>query len=262
MTSKETKLAGGNSNTCVVKMGETVRRAVGPTSAATHRLLDYLQGKGFPGSPRFLGMDEQGREILSFIEGRCEISPNAWSSDEILITAARQLKQLHDITAGYPGDTADAWSYEYPDRGRHEVICHNDYGLYNVVINESRCVGVIDFDLAGPGPRLRDIAYGAYWFAPVSQRAEDMKPFSLADLGDQCRRLRLFCETCGVSLDRALLDMMSEVLHDMADRNAMIAILGEEQTCKLEREGHLEHWAGEAHAFDGYRQAIEAVITE
>ena len=65
---KEIPLSGGNI-TRVVQIGKTVRRPIGPWSASVHGLLQYLETQGFQGAPRFLGVDQQGREILSFIGG-------------------------------------------------------------------------------------------------------------------------------------------------------------------------------------------------
>jgi hypothetical protein len=53
----------------VVRVGDTVRRPIGPHTAAVHALLSYLHAAGFAGAPRPLGIDEQGREVLSFIPG-------------------------------------------------------------------------------------------------------------------------------------------------------------------------------------------------
>nr|WP_026876336.1 hypothetical protein [Jiangella gansuensis] len=49
----------------VVRVGETVRRPVMPWSAAVQALLLHLEAVGFPYAPRFLGLDEHGREVLS-----------------------------------------------------------------------------------------------------------------------------------------------------------------------------------------------------
>jgi len=46
--------------------------------------------------------------------------------------------------------------------------------------------------------------------------------------------------------------MVSEVLQDMADENLMVQSIGAEQTALLKRDGHLDHWLGEALAFDQY----------
>jgi hypothetical protein len=52
-----------------VRSGDTVRRAAGPWTPAVHTLLAHLAAKNFPGAPRPLGFDEQGREVLSLVEG-------------------------------------------------------------------------------------------------------------------------------------------------------------------------------------------------
>ena len=50
------------SNRRVVRVGRTVRRPVYPWSPAIHALLKHLEAVRFPFSPRFLGIDDQGRE--------------------------------------------------------------------------------------------------------------------------------------------------------------------------------------------------------
>jgi hypothetical protein len=53
----------------VVRVGDTVRRPAGPWTPAVHALLDHLHQVGFEGAPRALGVDERGREILTFVPG-------------------------------------------------------------------------------------------------------------------------------------------------------------------------------------------------
>jgi hypothetical protein len=73
---EEIPLAGGVDNLgSVVRVGDTVRRPQRPTSAATHALLRHLESVGFEGAPRLLGVDEQGREVLSYIEGSAVLPP-------------------------------------------------------------------------------------------------------------------------------------------------------------------------------------------
>ena len=64
--SGEEVLSGGYS-TPVVRVEDTVRRATGPWSPAVHGLLRHLERRGFDGAPRFLGLDDRGREVLTFI---------------------------------------------------------------------------------------------------------------------------------------------------------------------------------------------------
>jgi len=65
----EVPLVGGMSTPGVVRVGETVRRPMGANAEYVHDLLLHLERCGFEGAPRYLGVDQQGREILSFIEG-------------------------------------------------------------------------------------------------------------------------------------------------------------------------------------------------
>ena len=63
----EIPLHGGTANRgLVVRRGDTVRRPLRPTSAATHALLNHLEEVGFDGAPRLLGIDAQDREVLTY----------------------------------------------------------------------------------------------------------------------------------------------------------------------------------------------------
>jgi len=55
--------------THVVRVGDTVRRTVRPSTGTVHAYLAHLNGAGFDGAPEPLGYDEQGREVLSFVPG-------------------------------------------------------------------------------------------------------------------------------------------------------------------------------------------------
>ena len=70
---QEVPLRGGH-NRGVVRVGATVRRPLKPGAERIHRLLTYFERRGFTGAPRFVGIDERDREILSFIEGFAPVS--------------------------------------------------------------------------------------------------------------------------------------------------------------------------------------------
>lgn len=65
---KEEVLKGGNVNH-IVRMANTVRRPLGYWSPNVHELLKHLEQQGYEGAPKFLGIDDSGREILTFIPG-------------------------------------------------------------------------------------------------------------------------------------------------------------------------------------------------
>src|SRR3979490_123534 len=69
MTGTEIPLGGGNMSSGVVRVGAPVRRPAGPWTPAVHALLTHLHEAGFRGAPRPLGIDDRGREILTFVPG-------------------------------------------------------------------------------------------------------------------------------------------------------------------------------------------------
>ena len=97
-SSGRSQLPGGTANRgLVVRVGATVRRPQHEGSAAIHHLLLHLENVGFDGAPRYLGEDDQGREVLSYIDGEAAIEPYpAWSKqDDALVSVARLLRRYH-----------------------------------------------------------------------------------------------------------------------------------------------------------------------
>lgn len=167
---QEEPLTGGNMSR-VVRAGDSVRRSAGPWSPTTQRLLAHVRARGVAWVPEPRGFDEQGREVLSFIEGEVPHAMPAWVwSEAVLTDVARALRQWHDATASFDLEGA-VWQPE--PRDPVEVVCHSDFAPYNCVFRAGRFAGAIDFDLCVPGPRLWDLAYTAYRFVPLMPPADD-----------------------------------------------------------------------------------------
>ena len=125
MPATEVLLHGGTTNAGrVTRVGETVRRPLRPTSPATHALLDHLEHLGFDGSPRFLGTDEHGREVLSYIAGEAAILPYpGWAlTDDALVSVAELLRRYHDAVASFDV-SGHTWARAVPAafRGAHRA---------------------------------------------------------------------------------------------------------------------------------------------
>jgi RimJ/RimL family protein N-acetyltransferase len=150
----EIPLSGGRTTASVVRVGDTVRRAVTARAAFVHQLLSHLEARGFDGAPRFLGIDSSGRETLSFMFGSVPPELGAFSGDQIA-AAARLLRQLHDATL------------DSPLRDRHEVVCHGDASPCNCVFVDGTPVAFIDFDAAHPGSRLEDVGYACWLWLDI-----------------------------------------------------------------------------------------------
>ena len=82
--------------------------AYGPASPFVHDLPRHREAVGLPGAPRLPGIDERGREILTFLGGETlhdHGSPPL--SDDRLANAARLTRRFHDATEG-PADRTKA----------------------------------------------------------------------------------------------------------------------------------------------------------
>ncbi|MFK7805064.1 MAG: phosphotransferase family protein [Anaerolineae bacterium] len=185
-------LTGGRDNQ-IFRSGETVIRPSGAWSGAVFQLLEHLQKSGFEQAPQPLGFDENGNEIVSFISGEVSNYPlsDTAKSEEALISAAKLLRAYHDTTASFINAETLILPWMLPSREPAEVICHGDFAPYNVVLNGNQAIGIIDFDTAHPAPRLWDIAYAVYRWAPLSDQHHAFIP----NLVDQIRRTKLFCDS-------------------------------------------------------------------
>ncbi len=138
-----------------MRVGDTVRRNAGPWTPAVHSLLRHLEYVGFGGSPRAFGIDEQGREVLSFIEGDCGSYPLGpqWVTDAALAAVATTLRMFHDAQYGFVPPPGSVWRAFGPPPPDSEVICHHDAAPHNMIWRPDGTLALIDFDLASPGSR-------------------------------------------------------------------------------------------------------------
>jgi Ser/Thr protein kinase RdoA (MazF antagonist) len=243
MAGTEIPLDGGNMSSGVVRVGDTVRRPAGPWTPAVHALLTHLHAVGFRGAPRPLGIDEYGREILTFIPGTV-----AWpghfrllDGDSPLRRAARLIRDFHDAVAGFTSPPGAHWQELIPADG-DEIIAHHDLAPWNLIIG-ARQWAFIDWDTAAPGTRLWDLAYAIHGFVPLTA-----DPAYQRD--DASHRLRLIADTYGLT-ERQRLDIIpllarrTQAMHAFLARQAA---RGAQPWTRLWHEGHGSAW----HADTGY----------
>jgi aminoglycoside phosphotransferase (APT) family kinase protein len=131
------------------------------------------------------------------------------------VQAARIIRTYHDLTAG-----------SRLARG-HEIVAHNELGPHNTIFQENSLVGLIDWDDAAPGTRLRDLANAIYNYVDVSHWANQT-----AD--EQARRIRLMCAAYGWDDPIAIVNDFEADLqqalrtHEQAGRAGAIKIFAEE----------------------------------
>jgi hypothetical protein len=190
----EVPLTGGDM-TAVVRVGDTVRRAAGPWTPAVHALLRHLRAEGFTQVPEPRGLDEHGREVLSFLTGEAVTYPLPpfVLTDATLTAVARLMRAYHAAASTFAIPDGAVW--QWPAHEPQELVCHNDIAPYNLVFDRTAIVGVIDWDLASPGPRRWDLAEAAYRFVPLT--GPDNPDVDCPGVAEQARRLALFCAEYG-----------------------------------------------------------------
>nr|WP_238341615.1 aminoglycoside phosphotransferase family protein [Actinopolymorpha rutila] len=208
-------MPGGRINK-VVRVGDTVRRRPPGRPDDARALLGHFEEHGWTGAPRFLGVDKEGRQVLSYVPGWVplpaltlrtadnQVAPPGVFANESLVGVAKLVREFHDLTAGTP--LAED----------QETLCHNDLTPNNTVFGDTgdgtyHPVAFIDWDDSTPGPRIHDVA-DICWTYPSARFAPD-RPDPKA-LG---RLMRLMCDAYGL-IDRSELIATVLTRHDQTWR--------------------------------------------
>ncbi|GEL95684.1 phosphotransferase [Cellulomonas composti] len=168
----EIRLPGGNVGGAVL-VGNTVRRPTGPWTPAVHELLGFLAAAGLPLVPRALGIDERDREILTYLPGEVVPIGERELTDAQLTSTARWLREYHRVVADFPRGSR-RWRFVETALAPGQIICHHDMAMYNLAFDGDELVGVFDWDVAGPGVPLDDLAMLA-WASPLLHPDDDAR---------------------------------------------------------------------------------------
>jgi hypothetical protein len=197
----EEKLDGGIANAGhVVRVGAHVLRPSSPHTDSVHAFLRAVRDAGFEGASSPVGVDEDGRERLVFIEGEVPIAPysDCSQSDIALASIARLLRGLHDAARSFDPE-GHTWDESLADPAGGSVVCHNDVELSNVVFRDGIAVALLDFEFAAPGRPVYDLAQMARLCVPIDDDIDRTR------LGwrpaDRPARLRLLADAYGLDND-------------------------------------------------------------
>jgi prepilin-type processing-associated H-X9-DG protein len=226
---EEEVLNGGNSN-LVVRVGDSVRRAVGPWTPAVHELLSVLRAAAIVEVPEPRGFDERGREVLSFLPGEAGNDPHPeWMwAPTILAEAAALLRRIHDASVPL---IARPLMWGSVSREPVEVICHNDVAPYNMAFVDGHVAGLFDFDTASPGPRIWDLAYLAYRLAPLTEDADHLTTT------DRLSRIDQLTASYGAPYSR------EQILFTVTERLDDLAVFTDQRAAHTGRDDFLAHAA-------------------
>ena len=157
-----------------------VHRPTGPWTPTVHAFLRHLEKVGFDGSPRLQGTDEEGREILTFIEGEVlgagptwrPGTPTPWPewarTEECLTATALLLRRFHDAAATFAPPNGAVWRRcNGPALGIGEAVCHGDVGPHNTVYRAGLPVAFIDWDTILPNDPIVEFGSAAWKYVPL-----------------------------------------------------------------------------------------------
>jgi hypothetical protein len=195
-------LVGDGVTQGIVRIGDTVRRPLRPFSLTVQAYLAHLRDAGFTGAPLPLGVDEQGREVLSFVPGdvhRYPLPPRT-AGDDVLVALARLIRALHEASAGWVPPADAVWGGTPATTGRiarrADLVSHRDYVPGNVVFRDGLPAALIDFDLAMPTTRVYDIANALWYWAPLRDPRDRSPAFADADVP---HRVAVFADAYGMT---------------------------------------------------------------
>lgn len=220
-STEKTPLVGGG-RTRVYRKGDIVLRETGPWAPSVHGLLRHLEKVNFEASPRVIGtgFDAQGRETLSFLEGDF-VHPLQWS-DEGLAGIGALLRRLHDDTASFQPSGSNIWQDWFGrDLGKGpKIIGHCDLGPWNIVSQNGRPTGIIDWEVAGPVDPLVELAQ-ACWLNVQLHDDKVAKLQGLPSPETRARQLRLLVDAYGLEREgreRLVQTMIDYAIQDAADQ--------------------------------------------
>ena len=183
MVSEEIALTGGRVTQNVTRKGDIVYRPCCSNSDFVHRVLQWLEAKQIQCTPKFLGIAGDGREMTSFLEGISPPDLDHFNTNQ-LEEAAKIIRTLHDAASDFPGCGLD------------QTVCHYDLSPCNFMFQNDLPYAVFDWDAAGIGDPLEDIAYAVWMWCDTGYTLEENGPDEVG------KQVRTFIEAYGLDRDQ------------------------------------------------------------
>lgn len=225
----------------IVRIGGVVRRPMHPWSSAVHALLQHLDDVGFTASPRVIDARDD-EEALTYIAG--ESGPDGWAKvvdERGLRAAARLLRDYHQAVAEWEPTSDVVWHDNSTGSGEpDEIVCHGDFGPWNLVWDGVEPVGIIDWDYAAPALPRSDVAYAIEYIAPFRNDAECQRWLRYPEPPDRRHRLELFAETYGLTSLEGLVEEVIQRQRDSLENVRQLADRGLEPQLSWVAKGYLE----------------------
>ena len=231
--------------------GRIVHRPTGPWTSAVHELLRHLRQTGLDGVPDVVGIDSDGAEMLSFLAGRSLAPDEEEPSDELLASGAAWLRRFHDAVEGFQPDGPRVWRQTTADLAPGQIVCHNDPGTYNWIVDGDTFIGLIDWDQAGPGHPIDDVTFLCWTGVPL---------FREIPVADAARRVDVVARAYGGVGASDLLDAVADRMNRASDRIAEGIERGDPGMLSLQQNGEPARTRGRVEVFLERLPAIRAEL--
>lgn len=228
MTAEDGELLPGGGRTAVRRIGDVVHRDTGPWAPAVHALLRFLEAEGFSGAPRVVGtgFDQQGRETLTYLPGASP-HPGPWP-DEAHFALGGMLAEFHRLSVRFVPPAGAVWRDWFGralgDGAR--LIGHCDLGDWNILAENGRPTGFIDWEQAGPVDPMVELAQLCWLNAHLFD--DDLQArLGLAPAATRARHFRAIVDGYGLpagARERLVDTMVILALHDSANEAVEAAI--------------------------------------
>jgi hypothetical protein len=256
------RLPGGRM-TLVVRVGDTVRRQPKPWSYEVQRLLAHVRQRGFLLAPEPLGFDDEGRDVMRYIEGDTSATLEPWPgslwSDELLVEVGNAVAAYHRAVADFVPSKDAQWQYRPRDLKAGEIICHHDFAPYNAVFEGSRLRGMVDWEGAGPGTVQEEIAFLAWQWVPLSPPIREVQNRCDPDV-DQSARLRLLLDSYGYYARVGFIEAIIERVEISRSGIEERADAGGLPFIDLRNEGHTRDMESLIRHLEKNKRALQAAI--
>jgi thiamine kinase-like enzyme len=158
----EIALEGGRVTSSVTRKGNYVYRACCSNSPFVHKILKWIESKDSTIIPHFIGINDDGREIITFLEGQAPKDLGDFSEKQ-LFEAGKLIKYLHIILA------------DYPDCKKGQTVCHNDLSPCNFMFINDIPYAVFDWDAAAIGDPMDDLAYAVWMWCDIGNLEQSVE---------------------------------------------------------------------------------------
>ncbi len=194
----------------------------------------------------------KGRHVLEYIEGNVLMPFEPGDHLGAARRVGELIREFHDASAEFTPPPNARWNVVIsPDI--EDLVVHHDLSPWNLVLGDNRWV-FIDWDNAGPGSRLWDLAYAAHGFIPL---APDTPSTAAA------RRLAAFAD--GYRLDECgrsdLADLLVPRIMSMYDLLHEGHRSGAQPWARLWSEGHGRVWLANAEYAQRHQDLLRQTLT-